>query len=184
MRNGRILPLPPRPAAVIRGPLVCASSGLWRTARRPSSTTTHHPPYPPVTFAFGERPEAECEDGPAMRRGRAHLAVDARTPDPPPAHAPRAHTPRSPRWWGTAGGGDLVAAPCAIGACMVAGAGTGSGHRASGRVASHSETASTSSSSLSRKKWPAPGTIRWAECGFPAARTAARRRGAAPSTAG
>ena len=63
-------------------------------------------------------------------------------------------------------------------------AAAGGAHRWSGRVASHSATAPMSSSSMSRKKCPAPGTMRWAERGFPADRIAARRAGASLSTAG
>ena len=57
-------------------------------------------------------------------------------------------------------------------------------HRSSSSVASHCATAPMSASSPSRKKCPAPGTTRWADRGFPAARIAARRAGAFPSTAG
>ena len=60
----------------------------------------------------------------------------------------------------------------------------GGAHPSSFRAVSHSTTASTSASSMSAKKWSAPGTTRWAERGFPAARIAARRPGAFPGTEG
>ena len=184
IRNGRIPPLPlsPWPAAVVRERLVCACPGSCRVARRPVSATVPRrtswwPPRSAGARKRNSRMARPCASGTRTLQSM---------PVPRTRSLPMRRGRLAPRdGGGTAGGSDLVAAPCAIGARAVAGAaGAGSGHRTSGRIASHSETASTSASSWPRKKWPAPGTIRWAECGFPAARIAARRRGAAPGTAG